>query len=178
MPANIRGATIEDAAHIARVHVASWRETYAGIVPEGVLASLSVDERAAAWLERIVEGKFVILVAEAAGAVCGFASGGPAREGLSGFEGEIYALYVLHSAQKQGTGAALIRRVGAELSRQGFSSAGVWVLAANPARGFYEHLGGRFVVEKPVTIGDAALPEIALGWPDLRTLVGDPAAAG
>ena len=36
---NIRPATPADAAEIARVHVASWRETYAGVLPGAVLAS-------------------------------------------------------------------------------------------------------------------------------------------
>ena len=41
----IRPAAEGDAAGIARVHVRSWQEAYAGIVPEAYLASLDVDQR-------------------------------------------------------------------------------------------------------------------------------------
>ncbi len=38
----IRPATLEDATAIAAIHVQSWRETYAGIMPEEVIGRLSV----------------------------------------------------------------------------------------------------------------------------------------
>jgi hypothetical protein len=37
----IRIAAPEDAPGIANMHVASWRETYAGMVPDAMLSSLS-----------------------------------------------------------------------------------------------------------------------------------------
>jgi hypothetical protein len=39
---SIRIATAADAAAIAITHVESWRETYTGIVPDHVLAGLSI----------------------------------------------------------------------------------------------------------------------------------------
>jgi hypothetical protein len=30
----------------------------------------------------------------------------------------------------------------------------LWVLKANPTRGFYEHLGGVAYLERPITIGE------------------------
>jgi hypothetical protein len=47
----------------------------------------------------------------------------------------------------------------------------VWVLAENPARGFYQALGGELVSEKPIEVGDAKLIEAAYGWKDLRLLL-------
>ncbi len=49
----------------------------------------------------------------------------------------------------------------------------VWVLEQNPARGFYEHLGGVDLRAKPIQIGGKDLVEVAYGWRDLRTLVSD-----
>jgi hypothetical protein len=46
MEFEVRRAVSGDAASIARVHVESWRSTYAGIVPEAYLRSLDVDLRA------------------------------------------------------------------------------------------------------------------------------------
>ena len=46
---SIRTATVADAPVIGFVHVEAWRESYVGIVPDHVLADLSVDRRAAMW---------------------------------------------------------------------------------------------------------------------------------
>lgn len=46
---SIRAATPNDAALIAGVHVASWRETYAGLLPEAMLSDLSVSDRTGRW---------------------------------------------------------------------------------------------------------------------------------
>jgi hypothetical protein len=47
----------------------------------------------------------------------------------------------------------------------------VWVLAANPGRGFYATLGGQQVYEKEITIGAAPLIEVVYGWLDLHEFV-------
>jgi hypothetical protein len=47
----------------------------------------------------------------------------------------------------------------------------VWVLADNPARGFYERLGGRYLRQKPIEIGGIDLFEAAYGWDDIRVLI-------
>jgi hypothetical protein len=53
--AQIRIATPDDAQALAEMHVASWRETYSGLLPDKMLSSLSVEARAA--LERsLAEG--------------------------------------------------------------------------------------------------------------------------
>jgi len=52
--ASIRHARVEDAEAIAAVHVAAWRESYTGLVPAEMLASLSVDERADRWRRILV----------------------------------------------------------------------------------------------------------------------------
>ena len=52
----IRVATEGDAAGIARVHVRSWQEAYAGIVPDAYLSSLDADARTAQWRKYLREG--------------------------------------------------------------------------------------------------------------------------
>ncbi|HEX7041129.1 MAG TPA: hypothetical protein VF202_13505 [Trueperaceae bacterium] len=42
----IRAAKPEDALAIGRVHVDPWRTTYRGLLPDAVLAALSVEQRA------------------------------------------------------------------------------------------------------------------------------------
>ena len=48
-----------------------------------------------------------------------------------------------------------------------YGAALVWVLAANPARFFYETLGGRRVAEQQERLWGTQLPEYAYHWPDL-----------
>jgi len=40
----------------------------------------------------------------------------------------------------------------------------LWVLKSNPARKFYERMGGELIGEKQIEIGGVRLIEIAYGW--------------
>jgi len=94
---NVRAARVEDAAAIARVHVASTRTTYGGIYPEEAL-QLSVEDRERTWRERLANAgsRSILLVGcDARGEIVGFASGGEERTGRLGCDGELYAIYLL-----------------------------------------------------------------------------------
>ncbi len=187
MPIAIRRAAITDAAEIARIHVATWRTTYPGIVPAATLAALDEEEREQSWREWLALGSYAILLAVDGERVLGFAAGGALREPVNSgdldctektysnaiFDAELYALYVQRSAQGLGAGRALCRAVARELRATGFRGMVVWVLAANRAVSFYEHLGGTRVAQKTIEVGGAALPEIAFGWPRLGPLAGE-----
>jgi len=41
----LRRATLDDAEALGALHVASWHETYVGIIPDEMLAGRSVGER-------------------------------------------------------------------------------------------------------------------------------------
>ena len=170
----IREASPIDAAAIARVHVDSWRTTYAGIVPADYLASLSYARREQFWCDILstpIPAGCVYVAAQDTGEVIGFASGGPERSGDALYRGELYAIYLLAPYQRQGLGRRLTLAVVQRLLQRGLPSMLVWVLAANPGRAFYAALGGQPVYEKEVTIGTVPLLEVAYGWPDLRELV-------
>ena len=47
----------------------------------------------------------------------------------------------------------------------------VWVLKQNPARRFYEALGGAQLRSKLIELGDASLEEIAYAWKDIHQLI-------
>ena len=47
----------------------------------------------------------------------------------------------------------------------------VWVLQCNPARFFYEALGGKLVAHRHGSMGGAAIEEIGFAWEDARSLV-------
>ena len=51
-PGFVRPARAGDAASLARVQVASWRQDLAGIVPAALLADLTSQEAEGVWRER------------------------------------------------------------------------------------------------------------------------------
>ena len=170
----IREASLTDATAIARVHVDSWRTTYAGIVPADYLANLSYARREQFWYDIFsipTPSGCVYVAVQDTGEIVGFASGGPERSGNALYRGELYAIYLLAPYQRQGLGRRLTMAVVQRLLQCGLSSMLVWVLAANPGRAFYATLGGQQIDEKTATIGAVPLLEVAYGWPDLRELV-------
>ncbi len=168
----IRAAKPWDAASIARVHVASWRSTYGGLVPDTHLDSLDEAAFTSRWQQWIGEEKVPILVAEDESGVFGFISGGPNRgpDSSNIYDGELYAVYLLQSHQCRGVGRALVRQLAAILRDGGYRGMLVWLLEANPAAGFYRRLGAAAVTSRAIEIGGATMAEIALGWPDLGVL--------
>lgn len=152
------------------MHVEAWRSTYAGVVPDSYLARLSVERRLEHWERTLCEsdepGRELVYVAGSDDLkVIGFASGGPEREGNEEYPGELYAIYLLEGAQRQGIGRKLLPATAAGLAGRGFDAMLLWVLADNPiGRGFYERLGGRVVGQKEVVMDDARLVELAYGW--------------
>ncbi len=176
--ANIRVATLHDAPALGSMHVASWRETYLGLLPDKILSSLSVQARALAWAtimqEPASEGSTVIYLAEHEGSIIGFGSCGAQRRNdlkNKGYDGEVSAIYVLREFQKRKIGARLLRAMSSDLVRRGFNAAALWVLRDNVrARRFYEHFGGKVIAEREDVRDGAVLVELAYGWPELKEL--------
>lgn len=179
-PVVIRAAMAGDAGGIARVHVESWRSTYRGIVPDRFLAGLSVEQREQVWHRNIITDRpdYRVFIAEnVSGRVIGFADGGPERTGDRQYPGELYAIYLLAGEQRRGVGRRLVRAVAEHLCGRAIPAMLLWVLAENPARRFYEAIGGRELRSQPIEIGGARLDEVAYGWDDVAALaasLGDP----
>lgn len=167
----MRPAQINDAAAIAGIHVATWRTAYRGLLPDDFLASLDEAWYAERWRRALGDPSGRVYVAEAAGAVVGFASGGRERAGEDGYEGELYAIYIRDEAQGRGHGRRLVQAVAGGLRELGLRDMIVWVLRDNqPARRFYERLGGIYVRAQPITIGSALLQEVSYGWKSLDSV--------
>ncbi len=141
--AAIRPAAVADARPIAEVRVASWRWAYQGLLPDDLLAGLSVDESEAGWRSVLADQTMAVVVAERDGAPVGFASGGASRDDdATRATGEVLTIYVTRDEAGAGTGRALLAAVSMELRARGFGSATLWVLEANVrARAFYERQG-------------------------------------
>jgi ribosomal protein S18 acetylase RimI-like enzyme len=170
---NIRFALIQDAPAIARVHVASWQTSYRGIIADKVLDNLSVESRFEYWREYIpqAEGRqSCVFVAEENDQIVGFCSAGSGREPIPGYTAELYAIYLLQTAQGRGIGRQLVRVAASHLTARNFQSMFVWVLRDNPARHFYQALGAKYLQEKPITIAKQELIESAYGWDNICPL--------
>jgi ribosomal protein S18 acetylase RimI-like enzyme len=169
----IRRADPADAVAIAAVHVAAWRSTYPGILPDSFLARLSVTRQAISY-ERSILRRVSVHIAQndapspTAPRVVGFATGTPRANRLG--DGEIETLYVLDDWRDQGIGRALMAAVAQDLSAGGCGSAYCWVLRDNPSRWFYEHVGGREAGSATIRVGGRAIPQTGYSWAPIDRL--------
>jgi GNAT superfamily N-acetyltransferase len=136
----VRKATPEDAAGIARVQERGWQAAYRHVFPTEELdrgGFIHADR----WTERLIRppAGWTTFVAEHDGEVVGFTSVGPSRDETG--VGELYAIYVDPEQWSTGTGSALIEQAEEQL-RTAYTDVTLWVLEDNPrARAFYERAG-------------------------------------
>jgi phosphoribosylanthranilate isomerase len=144
----IAHARLEDVRAIAEVHVLAWRWAYAGLLPDAVLSTLAVEERAAQRVKALSEPgtarrEWCLFEGER---VIGFASSGPSRDqDAQPDTGELQALYQHPEVVGTGVGEALLTHTLRDLAARGFVRATLWVLRDN-ARGrrAYERNGWTF----------------------------------
>ncbi|QFP78010.1 GNAT family N-acetyltransferase [Deinococcus sp. AJ005] len=162
----IRPAIPADTPAIAHIHVTSWRETYAGLMPDDFLDRMTNEEtqrrREGGWERTISQKLETVLVAEQDGVMVAFGSAGPARD-HPGYEAELMTLYALKSAQGRGLGRALFTEIVQQLRADGFQNLALWVLDANPTREWYLRQGGREAGEKT----EGELREMRIVWDTL-----------
>ena len=131
----VRRADVKDAEGIARVHVESWRETYARLVEPGELDALSVERRADRWRAMLSDGALAWVADDARGTF-GFASV-VADDSPDGPRPLVLAcIYVLADRHGSGAGQALLD------AALGDAPASLFVAEDNPrAIRFYERNG-------------------------------------
>jgi ribosomal protein S18 acetylase RimI-like enzyme len=179
----IRKARPADAIAIGAVHVAAWRSTYPGILPDAFLAKMSVSRHAAHY-DAAIRGGTCVLVATASGEdvpagggarVVGFTTARPARRteigGRQLGDGEVETLYVLDDWRDLGIGRGLLRGAGEHLIESGCRSAFLWVLRDNPSRWFYQRLGGRPVAESTIQVAGRSVAQTAFVWDPIEQLL-------
>ena len=135
----LRAATPDDAMAVANVHVRSWQVAYRGLMPDEFLDALRPEVRAGRYTfgsPDPLQPATIIAVDE--GAICGFATTGPALDTDGHGKGELYSLYVDPPSWHLGVGRALIAAAREHLRGHDFTEARLWVLAGNDrAERFY-----------------------------------------
>jgi ribosomal protein S18 acetylase RimI-like enzyme len=163
-----------DAEALARTHVAAWRETYRGMLPDAYLARMSVAANARRFARLLTHPgpDDVTLIAADRFGVQGYAQGGPSRRRVAD-EAEIATLYLLRAVQGQGLGRRLLTGTARALAARGARSLVISVLRENlGARAFYERLGGAAEpARQEPGPGGALLFEVAYRWDDIGTLL-------
>ena len=163
----IRAAQPSDAFGITRAHVDTSRVTYGALLSGQAIRHLRFAAQLHCWqsILREVDRRVEVQVAEARGELVGFAAGGPARMHVGNYAAELYAIYVLPRHQRRGLGARLFSSVASALSRRGLTPMFLWVLANNPAKRFFERLGGRPVPKGVIDrLGQVSKGKIAYSW--------------
>jgi ribosomal protein S18 acetylase RimI-like enzyme len=134
----VRPAVPDDAEGIAEVHVRTWRETYAHLLPAAYLDGLDVARRAEQWRGTLTDGSaeappFAALDGER---IVGFTLAGTARDEDPPRPFQLYAINVVASAHGSGAGQALLD------AAVGDSPAYLWAADDNPrAESFYRRNG-------------------------------------
>ena len=170
----IRRATVNDSAGIAHVQVESYRASYAGIFSPAYLGHFTYEEQAQDWYDWMMnKPRDLIYVAQSeAGEIVGYALGRPGKTAIQPYDCELLALHVRQEFQQQGIGQRLLVKMAEQFQAQGCTAMMLWVLKKNPARAFYEQLGGKLIGEQEVEMveGEKAV-EIAYGWAEIAGLL-------
>ncbi|MDN7240247.1 GNAT family N-acetyltransferase [Planococcus sp. N028] len=167
----IRKAESSDAKGIAKVHVDSWKTTYAHILPSEYLQNLSYEQREIIWLQNIKES-IVYVIENQQQEIVGFSTGGLERSGnYPNHTGELYAVYIVEEYQKQGLGRKLIQPVLEQLKKENITGMVVLVLEDNSSCRFYEALGAKKIDRIQVKIAGKQLPELVYAWDDIGAVI-------
>ncbi|MGA8171955.1 MAG: GNAT family N-acetyltransferase [Methylocystis sp.] len=161
---SIRHARPDDAEAIARVHDASWRDAYRGVIPGAELERMIARRGPRWWRSAVLKGTG-LLVADFDRQVVGYATYGRNRVPSMPYSGEIFEIYLMPEHQGLGFGHRLFNAARRELVEHGYLSTVVWALADNDrAITFYRGLGGSHVRRAEERFGDNMLSRVAFAF--------------
>ncbi|MEF3365905.1 GNAT family N-acetyltransferase [Methylocystis sp. 9N] len=161
---SIRHARPGDAEEIARVHDASWRDAYRGVIPGAELERMIARRGPTWWHSAIVRGTG-LLVIDFDDKIVGYSTYGRNRVPSMPYSGEIFELYLNPEHQGLGFGRRLFNAARQELAEHGYISTIVWALADNDkALSFYRRLGGQTIRRAEERFGADMLTRVAFGF--------------
>ena len=139
----LREARPGDLDSVAALFLACWRVSYAGVLPERVIALFDEVSARALWrrtFESRRAGSVGIVAESTSRGVLGIIRIGNDPDEQS--TGHVFSLYVDPAAQGLGVGGRLLHEAVRRLRDGGASEGTLWVFQANAAaRAFYRHHG-------------------------------------
>ena len=162
----IRPSREADAHIMSRIYVQTWQDTYLSVIPYGYLFTMSVSRHERSFYNELTSRQITSFVAEEAGRVIGFITGGFERHGDDIYSGEIYTLYVLKNHQRRGVGAKLVSALAGQFSRESIYSMLVRVLRENPYRRFYSKINGTYLKAERMPFAGEVMEVELYGWLD------------
>ena len=170
----LKDAQLSDAAAIARLHAASWQQTYRGIYSDFFLDHEVEKDRAAVWQERLTNpnSQQQVIIALQYHTLVGFACLFLDEDPLYG--SLLDNLHIAADWQQAGIGKRLLQACAHRIyehSKQ--HQMYLWVYEVNErARRVYEHLGAQHVetVVQP-TVSGAQANACRYVWPDVKPLL-------
>jgi ribosomal protein S18 acetylase RimI-like enzyme len=129
-----------DADALADIFVRCWQDAYRGVDADAIVDGLERATIARWWRELLASPGPRTVVARSAGRPVGMIRFGADEEDAS--RGHVFSLYVDPAAAGGGVGRALLEHATAELLRDGYAAATLWVFAGNErAIRFYRAAG-------------------------------------
>jgi len=158
----VRTPTPSDATRIAELHVATWKEAYAHLLPDDFFDVAHTRMRQRMW-DQILNAprdEWIVRIAEVDGRAVGFAMSGPSF----GAEGQdlprerhVYNIYVVESEHGTGVGQSLLDEI------VGTDPAMLWVAKENPrAIAFYRRNGFELDGAEQVDSGDSGITSVRM----------------
>lgn len=152
----ITKATKEDAESIITININSWKTTYKNIFSSDILNNLdSTKETAITKCENKIQE---YVVCKYNNEIIGFARYGPNKKNYSKDYAEVYALYVKDNFQKKKVGSSLLNYIFNNL-KNNYKYVLISTLKLNKANLFYKKVGGIFIKEIPLVIGNTTYKE-------------------
>jgi ribosomal protein S18 acetylase RimI-like enzyme len=136
---SVRVGWADDAPGIAGVQVRAWRQEYADLLPDEVLAAMDPEDFATAWHESLARPKDArnrVLVALERNTIRGFAVTAPASDPDCDpvADGEVVELTVDPAQTRQGHGSRLVQACAETLKADRFTRAVVWLNSTDDVR--------------------------------------------
>ncbi|GAB3542833.1 GNAT superfamily N-acetyltransferase [Actinopolyspora lacussalsi] len=151
--AEVRTATVADAAEIARIQLDTWRSAYTELLPPGVLDELTQDTTERQWSEAVAESATTVLLATEGSWTVGFCVGGTAPAGETAaadgsvpedanHTGLVSTLLVEPRWGRRGHGGRLLGTLAQRLREAGNTRGIAWIPEADEASmAFYRGVG-------------------------------------
>ncbi len=161
-----------DAAAVARVHAASWKATYRGILPDTYLDGEVDGERVRYWHSALATVRYpIVKLACEADAVVGLIALHDDPDD-DGYDLTIEHLHLLPESKGRGLGRRLMKEAAIAAQAAGAENICLWVFEDNSAAiGFYERLGGVTDAHGTDKFAGGDAPDRRIGWHDLDGLI-------